>query len=408
MQGDNQDQNRDKTQTERPDALTGQTPITTIHERLIVILKKLYEIYGGWKQLGSAMEAAGYPVRRQKLSQIHDGENRKISLTMVELQNINSVLHKLNMPGLESLFRTPSLPAAITQIGTIHFWLGFKPEPATEGQDAQTWISQWDLESVNALTQGFYPVASGKLEVVIDKVLLEQQGASQKSWPTHLRGCGWHATLREQGRRHSLIAVGSPKSCHATECLLAEMFRVNEFEPNARLNELPFRFEFSPGLLEARPSAFAYAAEMPNDPESPSSRTDTYALVFDGVRYEKGLVGEQWNDYGVIVSQRRKGGQVWTVVAGLSGPATFAAAKMVAEIEHDFGDQVGSDGNSRVLCHAVRAYVERDRETIVAGDDRVVYKSELVGEPIIWPRPRRVVAPPAPEEPATKRRRKPR
>jgi hypothetical protein len=81
---------------------------------------------------------------------------------------------------------------------------------------------------------------------------------------------------------------------------------------------------------------------------------------------------------------------------------------MVAEIEHDFGDHVGSDGNSRVLCHAVRAYVKRDRETIVAGDDRVVYESELVGKPIIWPPPQTAVAPPASDEPAKKRRRKPR
>jgi hypothetical protein len=370
-----------------PHAIQG---LTTTQQRLIAILKRLYAIYGGWSQLARAMKRDGYRVRRQKLSDIYYGKKPNMSLTLMEMENLNAFLLSLHLPGLEALFRTQSLAAAIAQIGTVRFSLGFKPELATENQHAQTWISHWDVQSFNALAQGLYPDAPPKLEVLIDKVLLEQYDSSGDNWLSTLQRRPWYSTLLDQAQRHSIIAVGSPKACHITECLLAMMFGVRGFEPNESVRDLPFRFEYSPRLMKSRPSAFAVAAET-----APplGAGFDTYALEFGPERYDVEFDKRSWNDFGVIVSQRRAGGHVWTVVAGLSGPATFAAAKMAAAVQHDFSERVDSEGNSPVYCRAVKAKVERDPDGCLGGDDRVVRTMDFASDPIIWPPQDRSVAP---------------
>ena len=363
--------------------------LTTTHLRLKEILKKLCEMYGGWLPLQKAMAKAGFPVSRLKLADICAGVKPAISLTMVQMQNLNSFLHKLHLPGLESIFRTRSLAATIAQTGAIHFWEAAKPEPATENQHAQTWISHWDEESVSSLVQGLCVDAPGKLELRFNRVLLEQQDPLEENWVSHLQRRPWYATLHDQAQRHSIIAVGSPKACHVTECLLSMMFGVRGFERNASVRDLPFRFEYSPRLMKSRPSAFACEAETP---PPFGAQFDTYALEFGSLRYEVKFNQPSWDDYGVIVSQRRAGGQVWTVLAGLSGPATSAAAKMASAVQHDFCGKVDADGNSPVFCRAVTAKVERDNR-IPDGDNRVVRTMGFVGEPILWPPEEPVVAP---------------
>jgi hypothetical protein len=63
--------------------------------------------------------------------------------------------------------------------------------------------------------------------------------------------------------------------------------------------------------------------------------------------------------YGVCVAQRRKGGQVWLIVAGVTGAATYATAKLARNLATRLHEQKrGKD--SDIYWAVVRAHVTWD------------------------------------------------
>jgi hypothetical protein len=43
---------------------------------------------------------------------------------------------------------------------------------------------------------------------------------------------------------------------------------------------------------------------------------------------------QPWDSLGVIAAQRRRGGHVWVVLSGVSGPMTLAAGRLLAQIRN--------------------------------------------------------------------------
>ena len=69
------------------------------------------------------------------------------------------------------------------------------------------------------------------------------------------------------------------------------------------------------------------------------------------------------------------------VCAGLSGPATYAAAELANTLDDEVFDSHDSQGNSSVMCRAVEAIVETEQQTggQSEGDSRTT-----VGDPFHW------------------------
>jgi hypothetical protein len=92
-------------------------------------------------------------------------------------------------------------------------------------------------------------------------------------------------------------------------------------------------------------------------------------------------VDGRWSDCAVIAAQRRRTGQVWVVLCGLSGPATYGAARALKSIAAALprGDM---SSHSPVLWAVVEVGLER---TQVQGDNRRVVSQRVTQGPAAWP-----------------------
>lgn len=119
-------------------------------------------------------------------------------------------------------------------------------------------------------------------------------------------------------------------------------------------------------------------------------------LCVDRTVYASRRQGWKWKDYGIIAAQRRSSGQLWLVLCGLSGPTTYAAAKVLKSLAdiippNPFGE------DSKVQWAVVKSVIEekpktRDppsaaepkAEARIPGDTRRVVVQEIVGVPKLW------------------------
>ena len=90
-----------------------------------------------------------------------------------------------------------------------------------------------------------------------------------------------------------------------------------------------------------------------------------------------------WAVPGIIAAQRRAAGNVWLVLAGLAGPATFAAADLVKRIAAELPWREGTP--SEVLWIPIKAKVKVDPANKVGGDVRRVCSVDFVGSPMTYP-----------------------
>jgi len=212
---------------------------------------------------------------------------------------------------------------------------------------------------------------------------LEEHDPLLASLAAQLEPRTWYGRLHANPVSTSVITIGSPKALHASEVAAATMFGVKPFGQEAEPVNLPFGFAYSAKLMQARPSTFAYVAE----PQAPGFHPyDVSALKFGDRTFSDSRERDQWTDFGVILTQLRAEGQIWTVIAGNSGPATLAAARLAGNVIPDFGSRVDHEGNSAVYCRAVCAVIKRDPENSRGGDPRELIKQEFLGDPIVWER----------------------
>ncbi len=97
--------------------------------------------------------------------------------------------------------------------------------------------------------------------------------------------------------------------------------------------------------------------------------------------YPVTLTKKRWTMYGTIVAQRRENGQVWLVICGISGPATYAAALLVNRITAALPPADGSAG--QVLWAPIWATIALDPSAL--GDNRKVADQGLLYAPAVWP-----------------------
>jgi len=196
----------------------------------------------------------------------------------------------------------------------------------------------------------------------------------------------WIKLLADDGP--SLVCLGSSRAIHAAEFLLAKMFAVEPFDGSSKSKaELPFHFSWPSNLDHVFPSAFSYtAAELAaRHPEiarflkeGTASALEVRGTVYaDRLKQRKGL-----ESYGVCVVQRRPGGQVWLVLAGVTGPATYAAACLANRLAIHLAPPRPNQP-SPVYSTPVHATIREDRARAF-GTRFVVESQEILSGPHEW------------------------
>ena len=315
-------------------------------------------------------------IDRRKLRRLA-ASDEDVPITFSELHTLDVFLRRRGHGGLSSIFRSTDLLQSISELPTTTFFLGFQPASSPE---ARTWISHWDLCSVTELLHGLYRFHyASRLKVKLEEVQLREHPTVEQ-----MSDESWYELIKSEQTSQSLISIGSPKACHASEVMLAEMFGVKPFESGGTepRQDLPFQFEWTMEQLERTPSSFAFARTSAKSLPAPFRNFSSFSLHYLGVCYEVPMEEKQWRDYGVIVAQRRGNGNIWAVCAGLSGPATLASARMLASEQIDLAPLRRNQPHSDPVVCIVEADVKQD-STPSQGDRRKVLRERFRREPAV-------------------------
>ena len=91
----------------------------------------------------------------------------------------------------------------------------------------------------------------------------------------------------------------------------------------------------------------------------------------------------KWTAHGIVAAQRRSTGQIWVVVAGMSGPGTYAGARLMSAVTAALPPPARGH-HSPTLWVRVEVNVDRSEP---GGDNRAVKANKVVGKPQFWPKP---------------------
>jgi hypothetical protein len=161
--------------------------------------------------------------------------------------------------------------------------------------------------------------------------------------------------------------------------MLASMFAVPPFnsKPYAPQNKPPCLFIWANTV--GLPSSFARIEQPASSSSSPSRRQPTtLGLEVEGERLYRSYDSNPWEEYGFLAAQRRSSGQVWLVVAGLTGAMTYATARFIETFSERL-PLADAKTHSPVLWAVVKATIESHKDR--RGDDREVKDYQLFRGP---------------------------
>ena len=315
-------------------------------------------------------------VNRKMLARIRD-EPETVGLTMQVLVALNTYYRKRGL-GLQQLpsLETRGVPEPLMDSSRVVFMLGAKPRPEERRND----ISLWDTKSqAELLTQASRLDVQRKFD--IEPVLWRMPVD-----PAAIHSERWHRILEED--QASVISIGSPLASLSSEVMLSRMFGVEQFTmPRFRAGkQVPFFFVWLPKSIRHFSSAFALTwRELQSEHAAIATgvrRNQTAAFILEGKPHVVPAEGKAWTMYGIIAAQRRAAGNVWLVVSGLAGPATYAVTTMVKEISAELPWSKGK--HSKVLWVPVKVKIKAGKTAPWSGDTREIVEAVFDGEPRLW------------------------
>ena len=321
-------------------------------------------------------------VDRRKLKKIVIGD--EVSLTLAELRALDTYLTPLGEGlGDKPLFEKQRILEAFAETGDVTFLLGAMPGKPQE--EMRTIISHWDVESMAEILRGVYSFRTDIRFDIKDLLLPKKRGDS-----------GWDSEnelgnlLRDDGP--SICCIGSPRSCYATEIILAKMFEIDPYIASAE--SLPFYFywplkflskTFSSAFTVDKRRLACFRTIQCIGEEDMAINVLDIDQAFVANKTKKTI----WEDYGVFVAQRRKTGRIWLVIAGLTGPTTYATAKAVRSTIETAAPARKYDGHSEILWGIISTEIRINTHS--SGDKRdIVADPRLRLGPRYWSPPQRV------------------
>jgi hypothetical protein len=257
---------------------------------------------------------------RRKLARLIDGKDLLgINFTMRELGGLDRFLAQRG--GLSALMSPQSLLHALAEKRRVKVLVGSRN---VHGIDI---LSRWDVRAAFEILRGLDQVSHG---VHID---IEDISFSANPDIGSLQSQKWYKELFDDDDGPSTVCVGSPRSCHASEFLLARMCGTEPFVPRDRvMGNLPVGFGWAANPdRPAPPSAFQLSpAELGNA---------RVKMIIDKEPFEPKEDPGTNTAYSVIFAQRRPNKGVWIVCAGHSAPATYGAAAMLRALPVELTEQ---------------------------------------------------------------------
>lgn len=351
----------------------------------IGILKDQFDKTHGYLGLAKAISKANGArasdpdvVDRRKLKKIleHDPE---LVLKVSELAALDRYLEPLGH-GLayNPLFLRSNLLQSIASAGKpVTFLLGSR-----RFDEIRLSHDHWDVRALAQIQRGVGSFAPEVRFDIRDVLLHEDLGGARYS----VEKGKWTKLLADDGP--SLVFLGTNRATHTTELALSRMFGVEPFDAGSKdKRSLPFHFAWARDVEDVYASAFHYTADELRaiDPRAARAVAESRAsaLEADGRVYLDRVKQKRQNErgasLGVCVAQRRPGGQVWMVLAGITGPATYAAARVASRLELNLTDDGG-----RVYWTAVYGTVHRDANR-TSGTFLALKDEGAVGKVMSWP-----------------------
>jgi hypothetical protein len=355
---------------------------TEIQKRMAELLAQQKRTCGSFDGLARAIyEANGekehLKVDRRKLSKIVEGT--PVSLSFNELQALNTYFALKGEQSLKEVFDKPTLIRSLATTAQLVFLIGAKPQQASK----TVALSRWDVRSMIGVIRDVHRISTAVVLDIQDVLLRTPAKGGKRSFV----GSEVKALLRDP-KGHSVVCIGSPRACHASELMLAKMFDVKPFQTadSSAAQRLPFHFVWSDDQYGELPSSFALkASEVIEDSVTRGDWKSVAIKTTDPEQvYAVDRSKSHWRNYGVIAAQRRQRNQLWIVVAGLSGPSTLAAAYTLVSLSAQLLlENMGK--TSPVVWALVESTVKRDRSRGHRGEDRVLVEKRIVIEPRKWP-----------------------
>ncbi|MFQ5492206.1 MAG: hypothetical protein ACE5GE_15940 [Phycisphaerae bacterium] len=352
--------------------------------QLARILQQLADAHGGHVALSNDIKSVDKRGPHPKtVRKICEGANYRLSEG--NLQAIHRFLCRENQPGLDAvrIFEPEGLLWSLVEKEHVTFYLPPMVQPVPEGDGGyREYLSSWDFRAFCSISDSINDLGA--------HVHVDFQSEPPCPPDTPLGTIEWAKLLDADDRAY--CAVGSPLVSGLSGYMLGKMFNVDDpFSPASPMGpRLPFFFSWYPkDKASARgpyPNAFAlspeYLATASEDLRQAIREKRAQAFCVDNEVLEVWLEREPHDQYGVVVAQRREGGAIWSVVAGLSGPSTFACAEALPQIKRALPD-CREDEVSEVLYAVVKSVVGKDAARQF-GDTRKPGPPDLVATPKLW------------------------
>lgn len=292
------------------------------------LLQRRYEQLGkNWRAVSRDMRArtknASW-IDRRKLPRLAACDS-DVRLTIAEMTTLQEYLV---LTGLARYHENPFFRPSSTLLDALRaesdLTVFYPSRPlqdfATEG------ASRWDLRAIQVLNKA---PEIGSLHFSFEDVF--HHGPTYADGQTlreHQAKQRWFRVLDEE---QSLISIGAPFACYATEEILSRMFDVTPYEPYGLhpQRRLPF-YLYWPQAERSSDSAFAVSREELEEhfPEQFARMgPQTRAVLVGDELYPAPQFGESMN---LIVAQYWRG-HVAMVLLGVYAPSTLAIARFLAE-----------------------------------------------------------------------------
>jgi hypothetical protein len=296
-------------------------------------------------------KSKGDVIDRRKLKSLVEGGSGAV-LTRKDLFALDHYLSQYGESlAARPILRKPDLMQALGESGRVTFLLGSRPEVE------RVVVSQYDLLGMGEIQRAIGHADSG-VRYDVQTVPLPGRSATIEDVKA------FEALLSDENGP-SLCCLASARSNPFAERLLCAFFGYSPFaqQPLPKKATLPFQLIWNPTLSSLYQSHFrADAASIrARNPKMADEvdRGEASVLVTPEKLYVDRLTHDGWGDtYGVCMAQRRRRGQVWLLLLGITGASTFVSAKVAKRLATRMNEC--PDGrNSDIYWGIVKARVEK-------------------------------------------------